>query len=597
MKGIINIKSLILSGAMLMTAGLTSCEDFLTIYPTGQITEENYWQDRTDLEAVLYSGYYQLSSADVVGKMIRWGECRSDNFSVRDLSNTSLNNLQSALLLPTDGEFSWAGFYKGINYCNSVLEHGDLVVSRDPSYTAEEWSYDRAEMIGLRALYYFYLIRAFGDVPEVFEAVTTDEQALQRFDAQTNGLVLLSRLISEVDSVKDRMRTNLGNTTLNKGRLTRKGVYALLADMYLWRASKLMATTETDVTKDTVNTEQSNADFQKVIELCDYVINDTYKDINVPDFTGSSLHLPSLWLVSKYPLNYFVLVTDGATDYVNSDIFGTSNSYRESVFELQYDGSKRTNSALGSYYYAPGASTVSGSVVANPSFYSRPSEIAPTKGYGLTDFRYRYNVYLNQVNQTEFPIVKYVCSSNTVPDVDNVAEGPATTTYTLKTASSTTAGWIIYRMSDLMLMKAEAIARTATTNSDLMREGFNLTNALYARSNPAADSTGSSQANNTIKTDRLTKNYFYNKTASQLLDLVYNERQREFFAEGKRWFDLVRLAEANGSTTASLNYMGATRAIKIRLRLMKSFYNPVQSDQIKINPNLVQNPVWNTTNE
>jgi hypothetical protein len=85
---------------------------------------------------------------------------------------------------------------------------------------------------------------------------------------------------------------------------------------------------------------------------------------------------------------------------------------------------------------------------------------------------------------------------------------------------------------------------------------------------------------------------------AELLTLVYNERQREFVAEGKRWYDLVRQAEYDNSTENVLStYMSATTIVKNRLKKLLSFYNPVYAEEMKIagvenGGALVQNPVW-----
>ena len=88
-------------------------------------------------------------------------------------------------------------------------------------------------------------------------------------------------------------------------------------------------------------------------------------------------------------------------------------------------------------------------------------------------------------------------------------------------------------------------------------------------------------------------------TAKDILELVMRERQREFFAEGKRWFDLVRMAMREGSTNGMLNlltkkYTSNSSAIKAKLATLNSLYNPVYREEMKVNPALVQNPAWIT---
>ncbi len=88
------------------------------------------------------------------------------------------------------------------------------------------------------------------------------------------------------------------------------------------------------------------------------------------------------------------------------------------------------------------------------------------------------------------------------------------------------------------------------------------------------------------------------KTAADLLTLVYNERQREFAAEGKRWFDVVRQCEAQNSNNLVLSdYISLSTSVRNRLRQLYSVYSPIYSEEIKVNGveyggNLTQNPVW-----
>ena len=78
----------------------------------------------------------------------------------------------------------------------------------------------------------------------------------------------------------------------------------------------------------------------------------------------------------------------------------------------------------------------------------------------------------------------------------------------------------------------------------------------------------------------------------------YQERQREFVGEGKFWFDIVRQAEATNDPTKSLSdNMSLSTSLKNRLKLLYSLYNPVFSDEMKVNGvpaggKLNQNPVW-----
>ena len=194
-----------------------------------------------------------------------------------------------------------------------------------------------------------------------------------------------------------------------------------------------------------------------------------------------------------------------------------------------------------------------------------------------------------------------------IEDYEDVTKG-GDATY----STNADANWSIYRLSDIMLIKAEAIARSlasstkaSTTKTDAgyaLVEGFNLVNAIFARCNPKMKATDSYGKVADLRSDRLRDDYATHsgnvKSADDLLKLVYNERQREFVAEGKRWFDIVRQCEAtNANTDVLTNYITLSTTVRNRLKALYSLYNPIYSEEIKVNGvdyggKLEQNPVW-----
>ena len=90
-------KLLLAGGLLLFSGSLTSCNDFLTLLPTDQLPEENFWQDKADLDGVRAGAYDQLANATQTGKILQWGELRSDNLTLNTVSNTSQGFSSSCL--------------------------------------------------------------------------------------------------------------------------------------------------------------------------------------------------------------------------------------------------------------------------------------------------------------------------------------------------------------------------------------------------------------------------------------------------------------------------------------------------------------------
>ena len=175
-------KTIFLSGILAAGTLFTACDDFLTVLPEDSTTEEHFWESEEDLLNVRAGAYRQLASLG--NAFIYWGELRADNLKLNKLDNNELLFLQQAILRPTNNNFDWSGVYKGISLCNLILAKGDEMTQeplRDPTFSRNDYNQYSADIMGLRALYYFYLVRAFRDVPYVTSVVTSDEQAMQLY--------------------------------------------------------------------------------------------------------------------------------------------------------------------------------------------------------------------------------------------------------------------------------------------------------------------------------------------------------------------------------------------------------------------------------
>ena len=182
MKNKINniVKSLAVAALGMLS--LSSCNDFLTIYPTDKTIGENFWQSKDDVTQVVTGAYTAMINGGIIERMIMWGDYRSDELKKHpSLKNTTLDDISKGDLYPSSGYNSWACFYSVINTCNIVLAHAPEVMEKDPEFTEGDYQTARAQMLGLRALCHFYLVRAFRDVPYVTKAYeNTDDMKLDR---------------------------------------------------------------------------------------------------------------------------------------------------------------------------------------------------------------------------------------------------------------------------------------------------------------------------------------------------------------------------------------------------------------------------------
>ena len=79
--------------------------------------------------------------------------------------------------------------------------------------------------------------------------------------------------------------------------------------------------------------------------------------------------------------------------------------------------------------------------------------------------------------------------------------------------------------------------------------------------------------------------------------ITFSRPQREFLFEGKRWYDLVRVARRDGKNTRLVNlvtrkYQENVNALKIKLADPNIIYFPYAKNELKVNPLLKQNPAF-----
>jgi len=269
-------------------------------------------------------------------------------------------------------------------------------------------------------------------------------------------------------------------------------------------------------------------DYDKCIEQCDDVINDK--------------------------LNEIVLME---SDYLFTKVFYQGNS-PESIFELNFSSNAVKNNVTATLYGNFNKGISKGRVKCSSSIQN-----AYNQTYDL-----RYKAFMYNVEKDYTKIFKYEGQAFSL-----VAGWP----YTYRGASST-ANWILYRLPDIYLMKAEALAQSE--NTDNLHEAVTLVNRTYTRANPGIDSL----------------NYQNFSTSTAVKKLVLEERRREFAFEGKRWFDLLRMARREGTTDNAAQYVIPgyidPTLVTQKLSQLGAWYLPIHQTQMAINDKLYQNAYY-----
>ncbi len=144
------------------------------------------------------------------------------------------------------------------------------------------------------------------------------------------------------------------------------------------------------------------------------------------------------------------------------------------------------------------------------------------------------------------------------------------------TANQKSANFIIYRLADIYLMKAEALSQKQAPSYAMATEYINK-----------------------VRVRALMDPYGVFSDAASYEDIILEERAKELAFEGKRWFDLLRMGRRTERGKNQLIDIMVTNVPTTQQLVMKSklsdensWYMPVHSDEISRNKNLTQNPYY-----
>lgn len=516
-----------------LVLGATGCSDWLTVKPESQIILEEFWQSESDVQSVVNACYRGLTTDDCMYRMMVWGEIRSDNIIPREnnVPDDGILKILTGELTSTNPYAKWGSFYSIINYTNTILKYAPDVVNRDKNFSPADLKKVQAETRAIRALCYFYLIRSFRDVPWVDEASIDDTQDYRPKASEYR--VVMDHIIDDLVFAKQYIPADFGRTDFNKGRFTLTAVNALMADVYLW-----------------------DQQYDKCVQAADLVL------------ANKNLEL----IGTKFNNFYQVFYRGQST---------------ETILELQFDPSVQNNDPVNLLYGSQAEPIGELGFPLNLAFdpYSKDPSAVHSPFY--------FKPVTSPAMESEFDIRAkdsyisdgdkfYIFKYPGMIREDQVVNGRTMGLYDYR---SETPNWILYRLADVILMKAEALVQLGDSVSN--QRAIELVNKTYLRSNTTSDGK-------TVADSLKLENY---KSKEELSRLVLRERHRELLFEGKRWFDLVRWSRREGSTgtlNEYLTYKLSNSTFSLGAATLDAMYMPIAESELVANKNLVQNPYYKT---
>ena len=315
-----------------------------------------------------------------------------------------------------------------------------------------------------------------------------------------------------------------------KGRVTKWALYALGADVCLW-----------------------SEDYDQCIEYCDMILNAT--DTFRPAFMSNT----SDWYTMFYP--------------------GNSN---ESIFELNWDYSLNAINNNFSNLFTTTASSPLQPTTAAVELLKAETQALKVKGMTedgrmgrmlLCTFVPEGSVVNTWPTAQRLYIWKYYGT-----DVPDIVGG---------VRAHTDANFIIYRVAEIMLMKAQALTMKG---QGYWAEAVELVNRI--RNRAGLDNYGGNEAYIADVVVQLNE--------QTLLEEVLEQKELELMAEGKRWYDVLWLGRVAGgryknefvAKVLEGNQTTNQAWIESVLQDENAWYMPLPEDDIEHNKLLEQNPYY-----
>ena len=463
-----------------------------------------------------------------VPTIIKWGELRGG--AIYTL-NTGDGKLQDFNMTPEHSLCDWSNLYKVIGMANSVIHYAPRV--NDKTY-ADGIRYSHlAEAYFMRAYCYLLLVKNYRDVPLVLDAYVNDQASFdiakspeKDIIAQIKEDVLTTLSFGDTLQLGKNIKGFYEEEWQTKGRVTKWALYALMADVCLW-----------------------NNDYDECVMYANEILNAT------DQFRPAFMSKTNDWYTIFYP--------------------GNSN---ESILELNWDYSTNQQSNNFASLFTP-----TGSPALRPT--PQATELMKTETREL-----------KAAGATEDGRMGRMLLATYVPDNGQVAAWDVSNQYYIWKYYGTDvpditggarvhqdANFIIYRVAEIMLMKAQALTMKGQAS---WQEAVNIVNRIRNRAAlPNLDIAVS-------ELDELT-----------LLEEILNQKELEFMAEGKRWYDLLWLGRVGGNKYKTQfiakvvegNETTNQQWLLSVLQDVNAWYMPIPQADIEHNKLLEQNPYYGTT--
>lgn len=239
------MKKTIVSIISIIVLLISSCESFLDTEPTGQLSVRDTYATEGGIQIALnglylifnesyYGAYGGVKVYGITPASIRYitylQETSGDDLMIRNTTNpnrVSIDNYTHDADNENVDRIYFSGF-RGIKDCNSFLDNAEI----SPVNNEEFLSQVKAEARAIRAFVYFTLVRSYGDLPIIKVSLPRESYARDNY-AELYKEVIIPDLEYASEYLQDAY------DGMDRGRITKGGAQAMLAEVYLTLAGRI----------------------------------------------------------------------------------------------------------------------------------------------------------------------------------------------------------------------------------------------------------------------------------------------------------------------------------------------------------------------
>lgn len=256
----------------------SSCKKILEQTPKNATYDEVFWKTGRDFQSAMAGNYALLRSTltDKSNRYYMYGDAVAKNYFTIDYNGDGLEGIQNGdytFKYNVQSLGDWTLFFKTITMSNLIISKIDQSTDdqfRDIDNIQEFKNKIKGQALFIRAFTYFQMTKVWGDVPLVVEAYPDPITAPQL--GRTPAADVLKQI--EKDCKEAAALLSWGYTVKSERAVTaNKGsVYALLAHLYLWRATMSNLNSNVPIAADVNNADTT---ITKLLSLGGYSYTDT----------------------------------------------------------------------------------------------------------------------------------------------------------------------------------------------------------------------------------------------------------------------------------------------------------------------------------